>query len=39
MKAEDVNMLSDDAVPDWMEFDYLVSELRSRYLENKLFLK
>lgn len=39
MTAEDVNMLSKDAVADWMEFNYLVSELRSRYLENKFFQK
>lgn len=39
MTPEDVNMLSKEAVPDWMEFNYLVSELRSKYLENKLISK
>jgi hypothetical protein len=39
MTAEDVKVLPEDAVPDWMELDYLVSELRSRYLKNRLISK
>lgn len=35
--AADVDMLFAEAVADWMEFDYLVSELRAGYLEDKLF--
>ena len=37
MSQSDVDMLFEKAVPSWMEFDYLVSELRSEFLQNKLF--
>ncbi len=36
MTRADTDMLFEQAVPDWMEFDYLVSELRSEYLQNRL---
>ncbi|HCE43299.1 MAG TPA: hypothetical protein DET40_07105 [Lentisphaeria bacterium] len=35
MTQADADMLFEKAVPDWMEFDYLVSELRTEYLQNK----
>lgn len=39
MNSQEVDALFKDAVPDWMEFDYLVSELRSRYLQNRILAK
>ena len=38
MSQADVDMLFEKAVPSWMEFDYLVSELRSDFIRNKLFV-
>lgn len=37
MTKEDVDFLFTSSVPNWMEFDYLVSELRTEYLKNELF--
>jgi hypothetical protein len=37
MTQADADMLFEKAVPDWMEFDYLVSELRTEYVKNRLF--
>ncbi len=37
MTPAEADMLFEKAVPDWMEFDYLVSELRTEYVKNKLF--
>ncbi len=37
MSAADVDLLFAEAVPDWMEFPYEVAELRTRYLEDRLF--
>lgn len=34
---QDVELLFKNAIGDWMEFDYLVSELRSAWIERKLF--
>lgn len=39
MPQAEVNMLFDKAVSDWMEFDYLVDELRYDYVQNKMFVK
>ena len=36
LSAADVDSLFAEAVPEWMEFDYGVSELRRRYLREKL---
>lgn len=35
--GDHVKKLFNEAVPDWMEFSYLVSEKRSAYLRDKLF--
>jgi hypothetical protein len=39
MTQAEADMLFEKAVPDWMEFDYLVSELRTEYVKNNLFAK
>lgn len=36
LSFDEIELLYQDAVADWMEFDYLVSALRRTYLENKL---
>ncbi|MEI6425086.1 MAG: hypothetical protein WCP55_22950, partial [Lentisphaerota bacterium] len=36
MTQTDTDMLFEKVVPDWMEFNYLVSELRSEYVQDKL---
>lgn len=36
MSKEDSERLFKEAVPSWMEFDYLVAEKRARYLSEKL---
>ena len=37
MTQTEADMLFEKAAPDWMEFAYLISELRTEYLNNKLF--
>ena len=37
MSDADVALLFEQAVPDWMEFRYRAAELRTDYLNNKLF--
>jgi hypothetical protein len=37
MTPADVEMLFEQVVPDWMEFGYLVSELRTEHVQNMLF--
>lgn len=37
MTEADVNLLFEQAVPDWMEFKYKAAELRMDYLSDKLF--
>jgi len=39
LTSEEAVELCKNAVPDWMEFDYLVSDLRRKYLENTLIAK
>jgi len=36
LSSQDIEELCKNAVPDWMEFKYLVSELRTKYLEAQL---
>ena len=37
MTRTDADMLFEKAVPDWMEFGYLIDELRAEHVKNKLF--
>ncbi len=37
MSKEDVELLFAQAVPNWMEFNYLVAELRTQFLNDRLF--
>lgn len=37
MTAADVDLVCEQTVPDWMEFQYKVSELRQEYLKRRLF--
>jgi len=37
MSQQDVDRLFAEAVPNWMELDYHVAELRTRYLTDKVF--
>ena len=37
MSQAEADMLFEKAVPNWMEFDYRVSELRSEFITNNLF--
>lgn len=37
MTADDVDLVYEQAVPDWMEFQYKVSELRQSYLKQRFF--
>lgn len=38
MSQADVDKLFSEVVGDWMEFDYLVSELRREYIQQQLFV-
>lgn len=38
LKDEDVNSLYQQVTSDWMEFDYVVSDLRREYLEKKIVM-
>lgn len=39
MTQPETDMLFEKAVPDWMEFNYKASELRSEFMEDKLFVQ
>lgn len=39
LTADVVGELYKNAIADWMEFDYLTSELRRNYLENKVMAR
>lgn len=39
MSDRDVNEIYDASVKSWMEFDYILEELRNKYLQNSFFKK